>query len=604
MFNIIPKPSKTQKQLVSYKLKFNGNFLDDDIKVHGIEVDKQINKISRAKVSIFGGDVNLKTFDVSEKTDFKPGNKVEIQIGYDNANYKVFEGIINKQKISLLNGYRSNRSKSLLVLDCVDKAIKLTNSYTTDIYVDDSDSDIIKSIITKSGITKTVETTFLKHSFFPKHNSNDWDFILDRSRLNGMVIINSDNEIDIKDPYSSSTFAIPELLIEHGDATINFDAQVDSSYQYNSLEYCSWDPYNEKSLNSISQEPDLNIPGNIKHSEIKDVASPTKTSIMFSQPISANELKELAKSKFLQSRLSSHCGYITVKGVNKIKLSSLIKLNGFGKTFDGIVYVSSVFQKLYEGIYTTKIGFGIKRDFFKSNLIINKNEVIDQIHGLHIGTVKQIDQDPENEYRIKVNIPSLKLTGDGIWSRLTHFYTSVKSGSFFIPEIGSQVVVSFISNDSRFPVVLGGLYTKKNQPYSKIEKENNKKAIVSRENLTIELDDKDKTINILTSNKNKISIVEKDKSEGIKIIDFNDNIIETSKDGISLKSKKDISIHSDGIFKLNAKKGVQFKSDKDIIIDGSNINNKAKSKFSSKCASVDLNSSGIIKIKGSSVSLN
>ena len=62
------------------------------------------------------------------------------------------------------------------------------------------------------------------------------------------------------------------------------------------------------------------------------------------------------------------------------------------------------------------------------------------MHGLHIGVVKQLDKDPDNEYKIKVNIPSLKLTGDGIWARLTHFYTSDKrAGSFFIPEINSQI---------------------------------------------------------------------------------------------------------------------------------------------------------------------
>ena len=55
MFDLLPKPSKTINQLVSYKLKFNGSSLDDEIKVFAINVNKQINKISRASISIFGG---------------------------------------------------------------------------------------------------------------------------------------------------------------------------------------------------------------------------------------------------------------------------------------------------------------------------------------------------------------------------------------------------------------------------------------------------------------------------------------------------------------------------------------------------------------------
>jgi len=602
MFDIIPKPSKSVNQLVSYKLKFNGNVLSNDVSVYEIKTEKKINKISRAIISLIGGDVNLKTFDISEDSDFKPGNKVEIQLGYDNTNIKVYEGIILKHRVSLLNNYRSKRSKSLLVLECADESIKLTNTYTSDIYEKKSDSEIISTVISKSNVDKSVEFTTFKHPFFPKYNSNDWEFVLERAKLNGMVVINSDNKIEVKTP--NETFPIPKLMIEHGDATINFDARIDSGFQFGSLEYSSWDPFNESSNKSMSQEPSLNIPGDIKHSSIKNISSPTKTSVMFSQPLSSDELKILAKSKFLESRLSSHCGTITVKGVNNLQLSSIIKLSGFGKNIDGNVYVSSVSHNVVEGIFTTKIGFGIERDFFKNNFLINKNYVIDEVRGVHIGTVKQIDKDPDNEYKIKVVIPSLKLLGNGVWSRLTHFYTSDKAGSFFIPEVGTQVVVSFISNDSRYPVILGGLYTKKNQPYSKIEKENNLKAIVTKNKLTLEFDEKDKLINIYTSKKNKITISEKENSEGVIITDINENIFETSKEGILLKSKKDIILNSDGLIKFDSKKGIDIKSSKDITINGSNIKNVAKSKFSAKGSTSDLSASGNVKIKGSAVSIN
>ena len=51
--------------------------------------------------------------------------------------------------VALNNGYQKQRSKSLLIIECVDKAIKLTNSYTTDIYEELSDAEIFKNIIQK-----------------------------------------------------------------------------------------------------------------------------------------------------------------------------------------------------------------------------------------------------------------------------------------------------------------------------------------------------------------------------------------------------------------------------------------------------------------------
>ena len=603
MFDIIPKPSKSLNAIASYKIMISGFPISSTYSVKSIEVHKEINKISRSTVSLLAGDVNLQTFDETDDSNFKPGNSITIQLGYDSTNSTVFEGIINKQRISLGNGYKSDRSKSVLILECVDSAIKLTNSYTSDIFEKKSDSEMISSLISKVGLSKSIDMTFLKYPFFPKYNSNDWQFILERAKINGMVVINSDNEIKVTDPYQM--IPIPSLQVDHGDATLSFDGQIDSSFQYGSLEYSSWDPFNEKAINSTSSEPSLNTPGGITTSSLKNIASPSKTNIMLPQPFTANELKALAGSKFLESRLTSHFGSIGIKGVNSLVLGSLIKLNGFGGSFDGLIYVSGISHILSEGSYKSKIQFGIRRDFLKNNIVINKNEISDQINGVHIGIVKQIDKDPDNEYKVKVNIPALKVAGTGIWCRLTHFYTSSKAGSFFIPEIGTEVVVSFISNDSRFPVILGGLYTKKNKPYSEIKKENNLKAIVTKEKLTLEFDDKDKIINISTSEKNKITISEKKNSIGIKVTDGNGNIIETSKNGVSISAKKDIKINSDGKITLDGKKGIDIKSLKNISLSGSNVSASAKAKFSAKGNSgADLTASGKVTIKGSATSIN
>ena len=69
---------------------------------------------------------------------------------------------------------------------------------------------------------------------------------------------------------------------------------------------------------------------------------------------------------------------------------------------------------------------------------------------------------------------------------------------------------------------------------------NDLKAIVSKENLTLEFDDKDKIVNLMTTKNNGIFIAEKDgkswrgKSlkKGLRIEDSNGNLILTSSEGI------------------------------------------------------------------------
>ena len=219
--------------------------------------------------------------------------------------------------------------------------------------------------------------------------------------------------------------------------------------------------------------------------------------------------------------------------------------------------------------------------------------------------MKKIDQDPLSQDRIQVLIPALKSTGNGIWAKLSHFYTSSKAGSFFIPEVGSQVIVSFIANDPRQPVILGGLYTKTNTPYTKINKDNSLKAFVTKNKLTLEFDDKDKKITISTPKKNSIIINEKTKD--ITITDQNKNVLKMSDSGIALTSKKNIKISSEKTVTITGSKGVtvEGKSGTGAKVSGNKVNVVAKTSLTAKGGSkANFTASGKVTIKGGSVGIN
>lgn len=605
-------PSDSLNKPLSFAIKVKGKLLDDKFQVFKLYVKKEVNKLSRAKFSVLGGDPYLQKFDESEDASFKPGEEVEILMGYDQKNVTVFKGIIEKHSISLGEGYDRYATKSLLVIDCVDKAVKLTNSYTTNIYEKKKDSEIITTLLASAGVSKKVKATTLKHDFLPKYNINDWDFIIQRSLKNGLVVLNSDNNVEIDIPKSKGAEV---LTVAHGKSTISFNAQIDSSTQFGSSNFSSWDPFTEKKSDNAAKEPSLDKYGDLTGKALAKKTSPSKINQHYPQPIGSSEVKLIGNSELMLSRMSKLSGKVKVKGVNNVKLGDAIKLSGFGKHFDGKVFVTAIEQQISSGIFETTIGFGLKDVLPKQKDMTSVEDIIPKISGVHIATVKKIDKDPDNEYKIQVQIPALKLTGDGIWARLTHFYTSDKAGSFFIPEKDSQVVVSFIANDPRYPVILGGLYTKKNQPYSEIKATNDLKSIVSKEKLTLEFDDKNKMITLQSGDKNKLVISEADAKnwrgwkakKGFLIEDVNGNIITTSKDGISLESKKDIVIKSKGKVSISGSKGVDIKAPGGSGLKGSgnNVNLKASSKFVAKGGSgADLSAGGSVNVKGASVNIN
>jgi phage protein D/phage baseplate assembly protein gpV len=597
------KPKDSVNKPVSFDVLINGKPIKSDYRVIRLNVDKAMNRISRAKVYLSGGNAYLNTFDESEDTDFAPGKSVELKFGYEQDNVVVFKGIVEKLGISLKDGFASKPWQSLLVLDCVDKAVKLTNTYTAEIYEKKKDSDIFAALIKKvSGLKSVITASTVTHPFFPKYNSNDWEFILSRAKINGLVLLNSDNEIKISKPTNAA--AKPDQTITNGEATINFDAHIDSSSQLNSLTFDSWNPFTDKENKSKAIEPTLIANNTLKGKVISSDTSAAAIAINIPQSTEVSELKAISNSFLQESRLSRVVGRAKFKGVTNLDIGSVVALNGFGKHFDGNIYVTGVSHQIESGIFTTSIEFGLKK-IHSSATNIDKASFIKPIEGVHIGTVKKIDADPLNEGRIQVLIPALKNSGNGIWAKLSHFYVSSKAGSFFIPEVGSQVVVSFISNDPRHPIVLGSLYTKTNEPYTKLEKENSLKAFVSKSKLTLEFDDKDKIITISTPKENSIVIDE--KAKGITITDQNKNVIKMSDSGIELESKKNIKITSSAAVTISGSKGITLngKAGDGVKIAGSKVNIAAKTSLIAKGGSkADLVASGKVTIKGATVGIN
>ncbi|CAI8222207.1 MAG: Uncharacterised protein [Flavobacteriaceae bacterium] len=590
---------------VSSQIKIDGQVLSSTYEVFKIETFKEINKLSRARVQILGGDYTKNTFDESESALFNAGNEIEIQFSYDQKPVVVFEGIILKHSISISEGYMRRKTKSKMVIECIDKAVLLKNSFTDTVYTEKTDDQIINNLINKvSGLTSSVESTTYEHPVLPKYNIDDWSFILERAKYNGLLVLNSNNKVTVKDP--SVGEITPEVTITNGGGTLSFEAHLDSNNQYDKIQLEGRDSFSEEVFTKSGADPNEVVTNTKNNAKIiSKKSSPSELNVNLPYDVDANELKVLADALTKVSRLQRVSGRTKFKGVLEIDLDTVVALSGFGNRFDGNVYVSAVSHQIEEGRIFTDIEFGLKEDFFTPKNIFDRNQLVNSITGLHLGKVLQIHNDPNNQYRIKVELPILNDLGNGIWAKLTQPYTGGgNGGTFFIPEVGTQVVVSFVGNDSRHPVVLGCLYNDSMKPYQSIEEENNFKAFVTKNDLKIQFDEGEKEIMISTPGGNEITL--NDENSEITIKDSSNNQIKASSSGIDLKSS--------GKLNIDASDGISISSGGNITVDakinnlslkGNNISSNATSKFAVDAVSaMNLSSSGIAEIKGSIIKIN
>ncbi len=86
-----------------------------------------------------------------------------------------------------------------------------------------------------------------------------------------------------------------------------------------------------------------------------------------------------------------------------------------------------------------------------------------QVHGVVIGLVTN-NQDPEGMGRVKVTFPWLSSNDESNWARVAAPMAGNNRGTYFLPEVGDEVLVAFDHGDVRLPYVLGALWNGQDAP--------------------------------------------------------------------------------------------------------------------------------------------
>ncbi len=593
-------PNVKGDSVVKLTISCNGSAMDGSYGVYSVEIRKKANRIPLARIVLEDGDVSIADFNISNKDDFKPGAEIKVNAGYSDEDETIFEGIIIKHGIKI-----SDNSSSRLIVECRDKAIKMTVGRKNANYVDKKDSDIITTLIgNASGLSSDVEATTTEYKELVQYYCTDWDFMLSRAEVNGLLVIADANKVSVKPPDTGSS-AVLKVNYGCGDM-MGFDAEMDARWQLSGVKGVTWDMKTQEPIEQDGSAPTLNEQGNISSSDLADVLGVETFKLQTSASVDKTGIKSWADAQLLKAGLAKIRGRMKFQGSAKAKPGTLIELSGVGERFNGNVFVSGVNHNIKNGNWVTEAAFGLAPEWFaeKNNIIAPPaSGFIPGVEGLHIGIVKKLDEDPDGENKIQVSVPVLQADTEGVWARLTKFYGSDGIGAFFIPEIGDEVVLGYFNNDPSHPVILGSLYSSKRKPPYELTSDNYTKAIVTRSELKVEFDDDKKVTTIITPAENKIVISDDDKS--ILLSDETGNTVKLSTDGISLDSPKDINIKATGKIVLDATGNIEQKSVADVKIKGMNVTCEADVGMTAKGnATAEFSASGQTTVKGAMVMIN
>lgn len=577
----------------------NGSKLDETIQIVSVAVRKAINKIPTAEIVLLDGDMPNQDFPVSNSDDFKPGAEIKINAGYDQKEETIFLGMVVKHGIKI-----TGNNYSRLVVECRDKAVGMTIGRKNANYIDSKDSDVITKLIGKyGGLTADVASTETQYKELVQYYCTDWDFLLSRAEVNGLLVVVDDGKVTVKPPQTSIA---PQLKVAYGEDLIEFHAEIDARTQFSAVKGTTWDLKTQAVIEQQASPQTLNAQGNLDSATLAQVVGLDTFRMQTAAPLEQTALKAWADGQQVKAGLARIRGRMKFQGSAKAITGELIELNGVGDRFKGKVFVGAVHHAIADGNWITEVEFGVSADWFagQRDLVAPPaSGFLPGAEGLQIGVVKKLDEDPEGEQKIQVSVPVLQAETDGVWARLASFYGSDSIGAFFIPEVGDEVILGHVNNDPCHPVILGSLYSSKRKPPYSLTAENFTKAIVTKSKLKLAFDDNKKVITIITPANNKIVISDDEKS--IILQDQNSNKVTLSPTGILLDSPKDITITAKGKVTIDAVGEVGISSKADVKTTGLNINNSANVGFVAKGnATAELSASGQTTVKGAMVMIN
>ncbi|GGG23454.1 hypothetical protein GCM10011344_25250 [Dokdonia pacifica] len=567
--------------LVTFKILTEGQELSNIYQVKSIMVQKEVNRIPMAKIVLIDGEASERDFALSNEDLLIPGKSIEITAGYHSDEETIFKGIVIKHNLKI----RAQRTH--LIIECKDEAVKMTIGKKSTYFYESKDSEIFEELLGNYSLDKDVEATNYMHPELVQYNASDWDFMIARAQANGKLCFIDDGKVTIAKPDIGQS----EIeTITYGGSMLDFDAEIDARHQIKKVSSYGWNHADQELLEIDGTDPSVSLNGNIAASDLNAIIGLETMELRHGGAVTDTELQDWADGKWLFQQLAKIRGRVKFQGIASVKPNTILKLEGVGERFNGNAYITGVSHTISDGNWTVNAQFGLHPEWFSETFDINAQPasgLLPAIAGLQVGVVSQLEEDPDGEERILVQIPIINHEEQGIWCRVASLDAGENRGAFFRPELGDEVIIGFINEDPNDAVVLGMLHSSaKPAPFTASD-DNHEKGFVTRSEMKVVFDDDKKSINISTPAGKLIAL---DEDAGTIVIeDDNSNVITIDSNGISMESAGDIAIKASG----------------DVTIEGTNVGITANAEFKAEgSAGAEVSTSAIAVLKGSLVQIN
>lgn len=533
----------------TYTIMIAGQPVDIGTPIAAMDVLVEVNRIPRASI-VFGEtfDPSTQNWKLADTNQMGVGKAIEL-LARDAAGTEIslFKGVIHRLSLEVRAG------GATLSLEAFAGAQRLTQGRRSTSFADSTDIDAIRSIVEGAGLTlKSAEAPSgaPKHETLVQHDCTDWDFILSRADAIGLLVMAEQDTVSLT---RMQIAAGGGAKLEFGRTTILEAAlEFDGTGQHPAVEACAWDvsqlaPASPAAANDPGAAQGTEAPGQIGSAlKLPDLRL-THPGILPSE-----ELQVWADARLQRRRLAMVRGRLSLPGTGDYKPLDVLEILRAGASFSGRALITGIRHRITPALWRTDLQLGLPSTPAIELMRLQAPAaagLLPAASGLYLGVVAAFEEDPQGEYRLRISLP---LLGEGerglLWARLATTSAGPKAGHVFRPSVGDEVVVGFLGDDPRQPIVLGALHSSKNAPDGDFEipsEENLHKGILLSSGAALAFRDEDGKPAATLRTKRGVFTID-DDTKTLTLEDEDGNSLTLTSDGITIKSAKDLVLEASG----------------------------------------------------------
>lgn len=308
--------------------------LDD---LNAVTVHEDVAALGMCTLRLFSWDAQTLSLKWIDDKLFAEGNAVEIQMGYGVTAPTLFAG-----EITGLEPTFNTEEPLTLTVRGYDQRHRLARGRKTRSFVQMKDSDIARQIANAAGLRAQVEDTKAKLEYVLQHNQSDLEFLQERAGRIGFEVAAEGKTLYFRPPPVDKTARVTLSLLTD---LAEFLPRLSTMSQVGQVEVHGWDMKKKQVMvgkAGVGKEKGK-MGGSTTGPQAANRASGQSISPNVSSPFfSQQEADQMATGRFNDIALS----YITAEGScltgrSDIRAGMVVKIEGVGKRFSGIYYVTS-----------------------------------------------------------------------------------------------------------------------------------------------------------------------------------------------------------------------------------------------------------------------